>query len=46
MLITSLYGMKLPETKDIKLREKKVAEAIASMGERWLLAVEVERKNG
>ena len=43
-MITSLYGMSKPELKHVKQREKKVAEAIAYLGEKYLLAKCVEKK--
>jgi hypothetical protein len=43
MIITSLYGMKSPDPKFIKQHQKRVAEVIASMGDKYLLAKPVSK---
>ena len=43
MIITSLYGMKSPDPKHIKHHQKRVAEAIASMGDKYLLSKPIEK---
>jgi len=37
MIITSVYGISPPSKKSQMLREKKVAQVIASMGEKYIL---------
>jgi len=43
VVIKSLYGMKSPDVKFIKQHQKKVAEIINQMGEKYLLATKVAR---
>lgn len=43
MIITSLYGMKKPDPKYLKLHEKKVAAVIESMGDKYLLSKTIEK---
>lgn len=43
LIIASLYGMKSPDVKYIRQHQKKVAEIIAKMGDKYLLATKVEK---
>ena len=43
MLIDSVYGMAPPDKKLLKLREMKVKEIIANMGDRYLLSKPVNK---
>ena len=45
MIITSLYKLTPPSPHFAKLREKKVAACKHMMGEKWLLAQQVHRKD-
>jgi hypothetical protein len=45
MIVTSLYKLAPPSQKLIELREKKVADCKKMMGEKWLLAKQVQRKD-
>jgi len=46
--MTSLYGAVTlsPTTQQIKLRDKKVKEAIEYLGDKYLLATPMEKLNG
>ena len=45
MLIYSLYGLSVPTQSQIEIREKKVAQCKKKMGNKWLLALQVQRKD-
>ncbi len=43
--IKNLYGMQKPDPKYMKDRMKKVAAIIAAMGDKYVLAKSIEKKN-
>jgi hypothetical protein len=47
VIITSLYGVDFkPTPEQVKSRDEKIKAIIESMGDKYLLAKPVERKNG
>lgn len=47
VVIKSLYGLDFrPTTEQVQLREDKIKAAIAYLGDKYLLAKPVERKDG
>ena len=46
MIITSLYKLTPPSPRLVELREKKVAACKQMMGEKWLFAKQIQRKDG
>ena len=47
LIITSLYGSDIkPDPELVRLREEKIKAVIESMGNKYLLAKPMERKNG
>jgi hypothetical protein len=47
LIITSLYGADIkPDPELVKLREEKIKAVIQTMGDKYLLAKPMERKNG
>jgi hypothetical protein len=42
--LKNFYGLALPDQKAVKLRERKVAKAIEYLGEKYLLAKNIEKK--
>ncbi len=44
MIVTSLYKLEPPSQKVVELREKKVADCKKMMGEKWLLAKPIQKK--
>jgi len=44
-LITSLYELTPPSKKEVSLRDKKIAACKEKMGDKWLLAKLIPRKN-
>lgn len=45
MIITSLYKLTPPSARLVELREKKIADCKKMMGEKWLFAQQVQRKD-
>jgi hypothetical protein len=45
MIITSLYKLAPPSPRLIELREKKIADCKKMMGEKWLFAKPIQRKD-
>jgi hypothetical protein len=47
VIITSLYGSELkPDPELVRIRDEKIKAVIESMGDKYLLAKPMERKNG
>jgi hypothetical protein len=47
LIITSLYGSELkPDPELVRIRDEKIKAVIESMGDKYLLAIPVEKKNG
>jgi hypothetical protein len=44
MLIHSLYGLSAPSAKLVELREKKIAKLKKEMGSKYLLAININKK--
>jgi hypothetical protein len=44
MLIHSLYGLSAPSAKLVELREKKIAKVKKEMGNKYLLAININKK--
>lgn len=45
-VMRNFYHMPKPDPKHMKERMKKVASVIATMGDKYCLAIPVEKKNG
>ena len=45
MLINSLYGLSAPSQRIQRDRKKRVAEVIKQMGDKYLLAIRIQRKD-
>lgn len=45
MIITSLYKLAPPSPRLVELREKKIADCKKMMGEKWLCAKQIQRKD-
>lgn len=45
-VIRNFYGMEAPDIKHMKLRMKKVAEAIEKMGDKYCLSIKITKLEG